>query len=42
MEVGSKGHLNQKALFCDETEEYRIPAEPDAGRAAGYEEGIFR
>lgn len=31
MEVGSKGHLNQKALFCDETEEYRIPAEPDAG-----------
>ncbi|MCI9362234.1 MAG: glycoside hydrolase family 13 protein [Hungatella sp.] len=31
MEDGSVGSLNQKALFCDETEEFRIPAEPDTG-----------
>ena len=31
MEVESVEHLNRKALFCDETEEFRSPAEPDAG-----------
>ncbi|MCI8727633.1 MAG: glycoside hydrolase family 13 protein [Hungatella sp.] len=31
MEVESVGNLNRKALFCDETEEFRIPAEPDTG-----------
>lgn len=31
MEVESAEHLNRKALFCDETEEFRNPAEPDTG-----------
>lgn len=31
MESGSVRHVNREALFCDETEEFRMPAEPDTG-----------
>lgn len=32
MELEHREDLNRRALFSDETEDYRIPAEPDSGR----------
>ena len=36
MSEQTQGHLNRRALFADETSDYRIPEEPDEGDLVRY------